>query len=56
MKAHVIDMPVLRPGDIVRRLGIDLAFKKVDLTAMNNEEDKKDESTSVGDASKEDKS
>ncbi len=55
MKAHIIDMPVLRPGDIVRGLGIDLALKE-DFTAINNEEVKKDESTSVGDTSKEDES
>lgn len=55
MKAHIIDMPVLRPGDIVRGLGIDLALKD-DFTAINGEEVKKDESASVRNASKEDKS
>ena len=54
MKAHIIDMPVLRPGDIVRGLGIDLALKD-DFTAINGKEVKKDESASVGDTSKEDK-
>ena len=55
MKAHVIEWPCLTPKDIAKSIGVDLALKD-DFTAINNEEVKINESTSVGNTSEEDKS
>lgn len=55
MKAHVIEWPCLTPKDIAKSIGVDLALKS-DFTAINGEEVKTNESTSVGNTSEEDKS
>ena len=55
MKAHVIEWPCLTPKDIAKSIGVDLALKS-DFTAINNEEVKTNESTSVRNTGEENKS